>query len=237
MARPDAHLTLSPAADPPAGRIGLTGGIAAGKSAVAQLWREVGTPVIDLDAHSRRILDEPGDGLEEVVARFGECYRLPTGTIDRTRLGRLVFADPSARADLERIVLSRVDRAVAAEEQQLRAAGHRVIVHDSPLLLEKHHEAQYAVVVAVLARREERLRRILTDRGRDRAYGESVMAAQVEDLERIRRADLLVLNTSTCAVLAARSARVLARARALAGEHLEAGERREAGERPAAGPA
>lgn len=216
MPHPDTHLTPPARHDGPCAVIGLTGGIAAGKSAVAQHWREAGTPVIDLDAHSRRVLDEPGDGVEEAVARFGECYRLPTGTIDRARLGRLVFADPSARADLEQIVLVRVDRAVAAEEKQLRADGHRLVAHDSPLLLEKHQDARYAVVVAVLARREERLRRIMEDRGRDRAYGEAVMAAQVGDLTRIRRADLLVLNTSTRTVLEERSLHALRRARALA---------------------
>ena len=99
-------------------RIGLTGGIGAGKSTVAALWRERGLRVIDLDAHSRAVLDVPGDGVEEAIVRFGEGVRNPAGTIDRAAMARIVFADAAARADLEQIVLSRVDRAVAEEEAE-----------------------------------------------------------------------------------------------------------------------
>ncbi|WP_394214654.1 dephospho-CoA kinase [Brachybacterium vulturis] len=190
-------------------RLGLTGGIGSGKSTVADLWRRAGHRVIDLDAHSRRVLDLPGDGVEEAVARFGEQFRTPGGSIDRAALARLVFADGDARADLERIVLSRVDIAVAAEEAEAARAGERVVVHDSPLLLEKHHEADYRGVVAVLARREDRIDRVVRDRGKDRAYVESIMAAQVTDLERIRRADRLVLNTADRETLAGRALHAL----------------------------
>jgi dephospho-CoA kinase len=190
-------------------RFGLTGGIGSGKSTVAALWRAQGLWVIDLDAHSRAVRDEPGDGLEEAIARFGEEYRSADGTADRAALARLVFASPAARADLERIVLTRVDRAVAREEADAAAAGEPLVVHDSPLLLEKRHDRDYDAVVAVLARREDRICRVLRDRGRDRAYVESIMAAQVTDLERIRRADRLVLNTAGREELAARASRAL----------------------------
>ena len=192
-------------------RIGLTGGIGSGKSTVAELWREAGLTVIDLDAHSRRVLDVPGAGVEEAVARFGEQYRTQDGTIDRQALARLVFADAQARADLEQIVLGRVDEAVRAAEAAALAAGERIIVHDNPLLLEKHRERDYDLVVAVLARREDRIARVEQNRGRDRTYTESVMAAQVTDLERIRRADLLLHNTGTLEDLRHRAARALER--------------------------
>lgn len=206
-----------PAVSAPLARLGLTGGIGAGKSAVAAIWRSTGLRVIDLDAHSRAVLDVPGDGVEEAVARFGEEYRAAGGTIDRAALALLVFADADSRADLETIVLTRVDAAVAAEEQAALAAGERVVAHDSPLLLEKRHDAgeRYAAVVAVLARREDRIDRVVRDRGRDRAYVESVMAAQVSDLERIRRADHLVLNTGDRALLEQRARHALQAALAL----------------------
>ncbi|WP_262426310.1 dephospho-CoA kinase [Brachybacterium sp. Z12] len=104
-------------------RLGLTGGIGSGKSTVAAIWREAGHRVIDLDAHSRAVLDVPGDGVEEAVARFGEEFRAAGGTIDRAAMARLVFTDAAARADLERIVLSRVDEAVAREEREAARAG------------------------------------------------------------------------------------------------------------------
>src|SRR5699024_4333841 len=127
------------------------------------------------------------------------AYRNPSGTIDRAAMARLVFGDPAARAELEGIVLSRVERAeraVAHEEAKARAAGERLVIHDNPLLLEKRGEAGYDRVITVLARREDRIARVVADRGRDRAYVESVMAAQVSDLERIRRSDRLVLNNA-----------------------------------------
>lgn len=190
-------------------RLGLTGGIGSGKSTVASIWREAGHRVIDLDAHSRAVLDVPGDGVEEAIARFGESYRTEGGTIDRAAMARLVFADPAARADLERIVLGRVDQAVAREEREARDAGERLVIHDSPLLLEKGHEADYRAVIAVLARREDRIGRVIRDRGRDRQYVESIMAVQVSDLERIRRADRLVLNTADRPTLVARALHAL----------------------------
>jgi dephospho-CoA kinase len=193
----------------PLTRIGLTGGIGAGKSTVAAVWREAGVRVIDLDAHSRAVLDVPGEGVEEAVARFGEQFRTAHGTIDRAAMARLVFADAAARADLERIVLTRVDRAVADEEDAARAAGERLLAHDSPLLLEKDHEADYDRVVAVLARREDRIQRVIRGRGKDRGYVESIMAVQVTDLERIRRADHLVLNTAGPEAVRCRALRVL----------------------------
>ena len=193
-------------------RIGLTGGIGSGKSTVAGIWREAGHRVIDLDAYSRAVLDEPGPGVEEAVARFGEQYRTAGGTIDRAALARLVFADPAARADLEGIVLGRVDQAVREEEEAAGAAGEPVVVHDNPLLLEKHREGEYDAVIGVIARHRDRIDRVVRDRGRDRAYVESVMAAQVTDLERIHRCDLLILNNAGLGELRERSLRALRRA-------------------------
>lgn len=192
-------------------RIGLTGGIGSGKSTVAGIWREAGHRVIDLDAYSRAVLDEPGPGVEETVARFGEQYRTAGGTIDRAALARLVFADPAARADLEGIVLGRVDQAVREEEEAARAAGEAVVVHDNPLLLEKHREGEYDAVIGVIARHRDRIDRVVRDRGRDRAYVESVMAAQVTDLERIHRCDLLILNNADLSELRERSLQALHR--------------------------
>lgn len=190
--------------------MGLTGGIGAGKSSVADIWRGLGVRVIDLDAHSRAVLDVPGPGVEEAIARFGEAMRAPSGTIDRAALARVVFADARARADLEEIVLGRVDEAVAREEREAVAAGEGVVVHDSPLLLEKSAESRYAAVVGILAPHEDRIARVVRDRGRTRAYVESVMAAQVTDLERIRRCDRLVLNNGDRSLLEDRARRALA---------------------------
>lgn len=190
-------------------RIGLTGGIGSGKSTVAATWRQDGHRVIDLDVHSRAVLDVPGEGVEEAVARFGQEYRNSAGTIDRAAMARLVFADAAARADLERIVLTRVDRAAAQEEAEARAAGEPLVIHDNPLLLEKRGDGDYDAIIAILARREDRIARVMTGRDRERDYVVSVMAAQVTDLDRIRRADRLVLNNAGRHELAERARHAL----------------------------
>lgn len=179
------------------GRIGLTGGIGSGKTTVAEIWRRAGATVIDLDVHSRAVLDVPGPGVEEAIERFGERFRNEQGTIDRQALADLVFGDRKALDDLEGIVLHRVDETVRRLEEEARRAGADVVVHDNPLLFERGRDEEYGVIVAVLAPREQRIARIARDRGRDRGYAESVMAAQVSDLERIRRADRLVVNNGT----------------------------------------
>jgi dephospho-CoA kinase len=167
--------------------------------------------VIDLDALSRAVLDVPGDGVEEAIVRFGERLRNAAGTVDRAALARIVFSDVGAREDLERIVLRRVEEGTARAEARARADGERLVVHDNPLLFEKNRDRgdEYALVVAVMARREDRIARVGRDRGKDRTYVESVMSAQVTDLARIRRADRLILNTGDEAGLRARALREL----------------------------
>ena len=108
-------------------------------------------------------------------------------------------------------MLGRVDQAVREEEEAARAAGEAVVVHDNPLLLEKHREGEYDAVIGVIARHRDRIDRVVRDRGRDRAYVESVMAAQVTDLERIHRCDLLILNNADLGELRERSLRALRR--------------------------
>lgn len=207
-------------------RVGLTGGIGAGKSTVAELWRRAGVEVIDLDALSRAVLDEPGPAVEEVSARFGEQFRNPHGTIDRSRLAALVFSDAAAREDLEQIVLARVWEGVRVREASIsgQASGaaadgggdHTLVVHDSPLLFEKGTAEKYRAVVAVLVPREDRIQRVMATRGKTRDYVESVMRAQVHDVERCEKADLLIHNHGTQTELEARAHQVLQELRAAA---------------------
>jgi dephospho-CoA kinase len=204
-------------------RVGLTGGIGSGKSTVAAVLRELDVPVLDLDGLSRAALTEDDEAIVETVRRFGPGITAADGTIDRRALGALVFRDPRAKADLERIVLARVRDGAAAWDGEQEAAGRDVVVHDSPLLLEQGHDrpgpgptpadrpARYDAVIAVLARTEDRLDRLVASRDRTREHFRAVMANQVSDLERIRRATVLVLNTGDRDVLADRTRSAWAR--------------------------
>ncbi|MGQ4509195.1 dephospho-CoA kinase [Dermabacteraceae bacterium P13147] len=174
--------------------VGLTGGIGCGKSTVTGFWREAGIPVIDADEIARAVLNNPGDAVEAVVARFGKRVRGEDCPVNRAELGRIVFADPAARADLEAIVLPRVEAELERQQRLAFAAGARLVVQDVPLLFEKNLDSRFDAVVSVLAPYDARMERLVASRGKPRSFFEEVIAAQVGDLERIRRSDLLLLN-------------------------------------------
>src|SRR5918998_2100754 len=125
-------------------RVGLTGGIASGKSLVAAELAALGAVVIDASVRAREVVDPGTDGLAAVVERFGEGV-LSDGRLDRARLGQIVFADPEARRDLERIVHPAV-RARAAELERA-APADAVVVHVIPLLVETGQQDDFDRVV------------------------------------------------------------------------------------------
>ncbi len=129
-------------------RIALTGGIATGKSYVANRLRERGIPVIDADDLAHGVTAAGTEATTEIAARFGADVLAPDGSIDRTKLGAIVFADPAARRALEAIVHPAVYRAIAAGLRGFELLGHAVAVVDVPLLYETgHHEDFHRVIV------------------------------------------------------------------------------------------
>lgn len=208
-------------------RIGLTGGIGSGKSTVGKMWARKGHHVLDLDALSRAVLDQPGEGLDEAMARFGEQYRdSTTGTADRGALATLVFNDPAARATLESIVHRHMWAEVARLEAHLaRSAPEGIpllVVHDSPLLLELGHDDHYDAIVVVLTPEEERIGRVVRERGKSRDYVEGVIRAQVSDEERRERGDIFIDNAGAPDQLEERADAALAEACGLIESRLDA---------------
>lgn len=172
-------------------RIGLTGGIGAGKSTVARLLAGHGATVVDADAIARGVLAPGTPGLADVVAAFGDGVLLPDGALDRPALGRVVFADSASRRRLEEITHPRI-----AEEtgRQIEAAGpDAVIVHDVPLLVEKAMAPNYDAVVVVEAPDEVRLAR-LEARGLPRGDALERMRAQASSEQRAAVATHVVDN-------------------------------------------
>ena len=159
----------------PGRRIGLTGGIGSGKSTVAARFSELGATLIDADAIAREVLAPGTPGLAQVAARFGAELVGPDGTLDRAALGRLVFADPQALADLNAITHPRIGQRTA--ELMAAAGPEAVVVYDVPLLVENGLAAGFDAVVVVEAPLELRLQR-LARRGVDRATAESRIAQQ-----------------------------------------------------------
>ncbi len=174
-------------------RIGLTGGIAAGKSTAARRFGELGAVLVDADVLARQAVAPGTVGLDEVVAQFGPGVLDASGELDRAALGRIVFTDPQARARLDAVVHP-VVRRLAAEMEAAAVARDpgAVVVHDIPLLVETGQAQDFHVVVVVHAPAVLRVERLVRLRGSTRADAEARVAAQARDEERLAVADVVL---------------------------------------------
>ena len=178
--------------------VGLTGGIGAGKSTVARLLAERGALVLDADEAARAVVEPGTEGLEQIVAAFGEQVLAEDGALDRARLAELVFADDLRRAELNAIVHPRV-RLWMAERAAAAPAGS-IVVQDIPLLVEGGLTPLFDHVVVVNAADEDRLAR-LAERGMTPDQAKARMAAQAPRIERDAAADTLIDNSGDLAEL------------------------------------
>ena len=179
-------------------RVGLTGGIASGKSAVAAELAARGAIIIDADVLAREVVEPGTPALAAIIDRFGPQL-LSDGQLDRARLAQIVFADPLARRDLERIVHPAV-RARAADLE--RAAGRAaVVVHVIPLLVETGQQEDFDLVVTVDVDHETQIKRLMARNGYTRAEAESRIAAQASREDRRIAADVVLDNTGSVAQL------------------------------------
>jgi dephospho-CoA kinase len=183
-------------------KVGLTGGIGAGKSEVAKRLSHNGAIVIDADKLAREVVEPGTGGLAEIVALFGDGVLTPDGRLDRPALGAKVFGDDEARRRLERIIHPRV-RARTAELTHT-AAPDAVVVNDVPLLVETGLAASYHLVLVVDAERERRIGRLRETRGMSEEQAAARIAAQAGDDRRRAAADALIDNNGDIAGLHAR---------------------------------
>ncbi|MFI6257286.1 dephospho-CoA kinase [Micromonospora zamorensis] len=180
-------------------RVGLTGGIGSGKSAVAARLVERGAVLIDADQVAREVVAPGTEGLAEIVAAFSDAVLDDDGALDRVALGAVVFADEKARRRLELITHPRV-RARTAELAAAAAPG-AIVVNDVPLLVEVGLAPTYHLVIVVQAAVTTRLERLARDRGMDRAEAERRIAAQADDARRRAAADVVLTNDGSLADL------------------------------------
>jgi dephospho-CoA kinase len=175
--------------------IGLTGGIASGKSTVSRRLAELGATVVDADAIARA-LQEPGQpGLAGIVAEFGPGVLTAEGRLDRPALGALVFADPDTRARLNAVVHPLVRR--EAERLAAAAGEDAVLVEDIPLLVETGQHGRFDLVLTVQAPERERVRRMVEDRGMAEADARARIAAQATDDQRAAVSSTVLVNDGT----------------------------------------
>ena len=188
-------------------RVGLTGGVASGKSTVSAILAELGALVIDADALAREVVARGTPGLDAVVAEFGPDVLTAEGDLDRPTMGRLVFGDDAARRRLEAIIHPLVIERMA--EIEATAGEDDVVVHDIPLLAEGGRADTFDAVVVVDAPRDLQVERMLGDRGWTREDAESRIAAQATREERRAIATHVIDNNGTLEELRARVEAVL----------------------------
>lgn len=186
----------------PAGRtlvVGLTGGIASGKSTVSRMLQELGARVVDADLLARQVVEPGRPAYREIVRAFGKQVLQPDGKLDRKRLGQIVFADPEQLERLNRITHPRIARAARREIKAHRAAGVPLVVYDAALLLEKgwHKKLDRVVVVSVPERVQ--LARLMGRDGLSEAAARARIRSQLPLEARLAAADHVIDNSGSLA--------------------------------------
>jgi dephospho-CoA kinase len=181
--------------------VGLTGGIASGKSTVAERFRAHGVAVIDADQVAREVVEPGEDALAAITARFGSEVLRPDGTLDRKGLGAIVFADPAALAALNAITHPAIMRRVAAHARALADQGHRWAVYEAALIVEHNLAPQLSQLVAVLCDPETQVKRVMRRDTLSDAHARQRLAAQTDNATREARADFVLRNDQTLEAL------------------------------------
>ncbi len=183
-----------PASGGPEPVIGLTGGIASGKSTVGRMLEDLGAAVVDADQLAREVVEPGTPGLQEVVAAFGRDVLDGEGRLARGRLGERIFADPGERRRLERILHPRI---AELARQRLAAVRGRLAVYQAPLIFETGREGEFHGVLLVDCDPELQLARLRVRDRLEEADARARLAAQLPAAERRRRATWVVDNSGS----------------------------------------
>lgn len=191
-------LTMIKATELPYLLVGLTGGIASGKSTVSRQLAELGAHVIDADILAREVVAPGEPAWQAIVEMFGRDVLRPDETLDRARLGAIVFADPAARRRLEAITHPAIQARRQAALAALAARGFEgVVIQDAALLIEVGGAAHVDRLVVVYATPEAQLTRLMRRDGLERAEGERRIASQMPLAEKVRLAHYVIDNSDT----------------------------------------
>lgn len=177
--------------------IGLTGGIATGKSSVALFFTQLGIPVIDADQLSRDAVLPDTTALEQIITLFGRDVLLHDGTLDRKRLGELVFSDPEKRRQLEAILHPEIRKLAEERIAQAAAAGHQRLIYMAPLLIEAGATDRVDTVWVVTVRPEIQLERLIRRDDISREQAERIVGSQMPLSEKVRYGSVVIDNSGT----------------------------------------
>ncbi|HKY06962.1 MAG TPA: dephospho-CoA kinase [Candidatus Binatia bacterium] len=174
--------------------IGLTGGIASGKSTAAKIFRDLGAAIVDADALAREVVEPGQDAWKDIVDEFGPAVLQADQTLDRQKLRATIFNNPAARKKLESIIHPRVRARAEERIKQHAAAGYEIVVYEVPLLFEGNLHEWLRPVVLIASNVEVQKRRLQTRDGLDAEAAQKHIDAQMSLAEKRRLADYVIEN-------------------------------------------
>lgn len=181
--------------------VGLTGGIAAGKSSVAARWVQLGAIEIDADVLARQAVEPGSQTLGKIAELFGAQTITADGELDRAAVAQIVFNDPTKRQQLEQIIHPRVRELAQQRIQELPADA--IAVYTVPLLVEANVSLPFDMVVTVEAPQQEQIKRMVANRGMSEAEALARIKSQATPAQRANRADVILNSNQTLAELLA----------------------------------
>jgi dephospho-CoA kinase len=176
---------------------GLTGNIGSGKSTVAAMLRDAGIPVLDADRISKEVTAPGGRAYDAVVQAFGKGIVRDDGSIDRKRLGEIVFSDPASRERLERIAHPAILEAMKEEIAGIERKGHRAAVVEATLIHETGRKGLFDAVISVTCDRETAISRLAARDGMSRGQAEARLRAQMDADQKAEASDYVIDNSSS----------------------------------------
>ncbi len=177
--------------------IGLTGGIASGKSTVSKMFKEREIPVIDTDQIAKTLLNEDKDIYKEILKTFGEDVLTPNQEINRNKLAQIIFKDKEKRKKLNAIIHPKVKEITLHETTHLKDLKQPLIVLDVPLLFEADFDSVCDVTIVVYARKKDQISRLLSREGIDEAYAKQKINAQMPLSKKKELADYIIDNSKS----------------------------------------
>lgn len=198
--------------------VGLTGGIASGKTAVADLWESLGATVIDADSLAREVVASGTPGLQAVLAEFGIDLTLPTGELNRKLLAERVFSDNKKRHRLEQILHPLIGE---LSRERIKAATTDIVVYVIPLLVESKNELPFDFVVTVEAPQEKQIERMVNNRGMSRIEAENRVRAQASSADRANVSDRILNSNQELPLLLKDAKKLFTEIQNLASEKLD----------------
>ena len=184
--------------------LGLTGGIACGKSTVAASFRALGAAVVDADQVSRDITRKDTLGYERLLSRFGVGILDSQQNIDRAKLGALVFENNALRSELESMVHPLIAEESIRQIQTAYQSGAKLVLYEAALLIETKRHETFRPLIVVWCSPEEQLKRLIARDGLDRDAAQSRLNSQMPIVEKTSFADILIENNGSLATLSAR---------------------------------